>query len=115
MDVWQSPAAERGLVLAAAAIAAGEPKRELRELAAPDIDGDMAVTLGNMSHRTDRNWFPGDSGAQLASADFERLSLLQLPNAMAETSLGRPTNDFLALLSLRAWRWPSQAALSISK
>ncbi|MEU4211549.1 CHAT domain-containing protein [Streptomyces sp. NPDC026206] len=72
------PTYERPLVAAAAALAAGEPKRALRVLGRvggpgsgrPREIGQVAAALRTCARALDLNWFPGGGGAVMSSEDI---------------------------------------------
>jgi hypothetical protein len=71
------PDAERPLVAAAAALAAGEPKRALRAMenagGSRDIE-DVAGALRLAAHTLDLNWYPGGGGAPISAEDMARMT-----------------------------------------
>jgi CHAT domain-containing protein len=71
------PDAERPLVAAAAALAAGEPKRALRaiENAGGSRETEEVVGALQLAARTlDLNWYPGGGGAVISDEDIARMA-----------------------------------------
>ena len=67
------PDAERPLVAAAAALAAGEPKRALRAIATAGDSGEAGEVAGALrlaAHTLDHNWYPGGGGAVISEEDI---------------------------------------------
>ncbi|SHM37507.1 CHAT domain-containing protein [Cryptosporangium aurantiacum] len=77
------------LLVAAAALAAGEPKRARRALAAAPPGTDRTA-LEYAAAVFDLNWFPGGGGAMFAPGDAEALTSLAhaLPPGIADTPVG---------------------------
>jgi CHAT domain-containing protein len=71
------PDAERPLVAAAAALAAGEPKRALRAIenagGSREIQ-EVAAALRLAARTLDLNWYPGGGGAVISAEDIARLT-----------------------------------------
>ena len=71
------PDGELPLIAAAAALAAGEPKRALRILADTDDLGglhDVAAALRFAAHTLDLNRYPGGSGAVMSAEEMASLA-----------------------------------------
>jgi CHAT domain-containing protein len=71
------PRVERPLVAAAAALAAGEPKRALRAIenagGSREIE-EVAAALRLAAHTLDLNWYPGGGGAVISADDMARMT-----------------------------------------
>ncbi|MFD7815625.1 CHAT domain-containing protein [Streptomyces sp. NPDC059785] len=87
------PPAERPLAEAAAALAAGEPKRALRELAPGTTPAtaasrtavhDVADALRIAALTQDLNWYPGDGGAVMSEEDIVR-AVRPVPRPVADS------------------------------
>lgn len=85
------PGAEAGLVAAAAALGAGEPKRALRVLGTePGTSGDHAAVdrvLRKVAATLEHNWFPGGAGAVLEPGVGAQFTVTTLPAASADAAL----------------------------
>ncbi len=71
------PDAERPLVAAAAALAAGEPKRALRAVGNAGGSREVEEVAGALrlaAHTLDLNWYPGGGGAPISGEDMARLA-----------------------------------------
>jgi CHAT domain-containing protein len=67
------PGAERPLVAAAAALAAGEPKRALRVIESAGGSREIEEVAGALrlaAHTLDLNWYPGGGGAVMSAEDM---------------------------------------------
>lgn len=96
------PLIEQRLRVAGAAIAAGTPRRALRELAAADVgisDVDQLVirdALVSAARLLDFNWFPGDTGAVLGGSTVPLLPAALSPAAVtAQQRAGVDTSTAL--------------------
>lgn len=105
LAAYSIPAEEQLLVLAAAALAAGEPKRAKRLLQSPLPAGlaDLAAVLVNLATVMDLNWCPGDAGAILSVDEAAVLDRAQAANLSPQDVI-RYLAGWLVpqLLSLRA-------------
>ncbi|SNY39101.1 CHAT domain-containing protein [Paractinoplanes atraurantiacus] len=106
-DLTPFEASDDLLVLAAAAISAGEPKRALALLEAAE-PGPVAGALWHLARVQDLNWFPGGAGAAgLGDVDFSHLVV------PAEAAEATPASDLAAYVLVHvAAELPSRRSIA---